>query len=363
MDSLPTSRAIIPDMNQHEIVQKTTLLRRDGSLAECGWARHPYFAYRRDYVKGPLWLRLKEWDYYAILDERAGFWCALTYSDLGYAGLFAVAYVDLTLGKAVQCDSIRLLSRHRSGLGTSSTDDGSSTYCDKDGKLTLTFIRRGDLRHIIFNAPDLVLPDGRRGLLGDFSLYQNREKESINIASSWAEDRKAFYLNEKVVGMRAVDGFIRRGGHKSDLSQDGALAILDWGRGRWTRENTWYWASATGVRDGKVLGLNLGYGFSDRSSATENAFFIDDRLVKLDQVTFEYGSDLMKDWRMKDDDGRLDLVFTPCTPRTSRFNALVILSDQKQYFGTFSGTLIDDDGSPVHLDGLCGFAEIVHNKW
>ena len=191
-------------MNQHEIVQKTTLLRRDGSLAECGWARHPYFAYRRDYVKGPLWLRLKEWDYYAILDERAGFWCALTYSDLGYAGLFAVAYVDLTLGKAVQCDSIRLLSRHRSGLGTSSTDDGSSTYCDKDGKLTLTFIRRGDLRHIIFNAPDLVLPDGRRGLLGDFSLYQNREKESINIASSWAEDRKAFYLNEKVVGMVEV---------------------------------------------------------------------------------------------------------------------------------------------------------------
>ena len=211
-----SSRAIIPDMNQHEIVQKTTLLRRDGSLAECGWARHPYFAYRRNYVKGPLWLRLKEWDYYAILDEKAGFWCALTYSDLGYAGLFAVAYVDLTLGKAVQCDSIRLLSRHHSGLGTSSTDDGSSTYCDKDGKLTLTFIRRGDLRHIIFNAPDLVLPDGRRGLLGDFSLYQNREKESINIASSWAEDRKAFYLNEKVVGMRAVDGFIRRGHSGND---------------------------------------------------------------------------------------------------------------------------------------------------
>ena len=66
---------------------------------------------------------------------------------------------------------------------------------------------------------------------------------------------------------------------------------------------------------------------------------------------------------MKDAEGRLDLVFTPCTPRTSRFNALVILSDQKQYFGTFSGTLIDDDGSAVHLDGLCGFAEIVHNKW
>ena len=92
-------------MNQHEIVQKTTLLRRDGSLAECGWARHPYFAYRRDYVKGPLWLRLKEWDYYAILDEKAGFWCALTYSDLGYAGLFAVAYVDLTLGNATRSAS------------------------------------------------------------------------------------------------------------------------------------------------------------------------------------------------------------------------------------------------------------------
>lgn len=46
------------------------------------------------------------------------------------------------------------------------------------------------------------------------------------------------------------------------------------GKGVWTYDNTWYWGTGSGWHDGgDPFGFNLGYGFSDHSSASENMVF------------------------------------------------------------------------------------------
>ena len=48
------------------------------------------------------------------------------------------------------------------------------------------------------------------------------------------------------------------------------FGTLDWGRGVWTYDNTWYWGSGNADINGNSFGFNIGYGFGNTSAATEN---------------------------------------------------------------------------------------------
>ena len=67
--------------------------------------------------------------------------------------------------------------------------------------------------------------------------------------------------------------------------------------------------------------------------------------------------------RMTAAEGRLDLSFTPEIDRCDYLDFKVIISDQHQVFGTFSGTVRLDDGTLFEIEGLRGFAEAVHNMY
>ena len=154
------------------------------------------------------------------------------------------------------------------------------------------------------------------------------------------------------------------GGKHYVLQPERDLAVLDWGRGVWTYNNTWYWASASGYLDGVAFGFNLGYGFSDRSPATENLLLYDGKAHKLEQVEFHFDrSDWLKPWRVSSNDQRLALTFRPAVDRNSQLNLLAIASEQHQVFGYFSGQAVLDDGSVLQLQDFPGFAEEVRNRW
>ena len=59
----------------------------------------------------------------------------------------------------------------------------------------------------------------------------------------------------------------------------------------------------------------------------------------------------------------MNLVFKPYLDRFDKISLLVLVSDQHQVFGTFSGSVILDDGSKLDLNDIHGFAEMVHNRW
>lgn len=345
---------------QHEITKAIPLLDKKGHITEEGWARKPLWQYARKDIKASR-LAIKEWDYYALTNQKQGYAITATFSDLGYAALFAISYIDFTKKACVQKDAIKLLPLGKLGLSPTSTEDNQVSWANRD--LRFAFIKQGDKRHLMFACPSLELPDGRVGLDVNVTLTQKPAMESINIATSWEENRKAFYLNEKVNCM-SVEGTIRRGLDKESMLLGESWAVLDWGRGRWTYQNRWFWGSASGLLENVPFGFNLGYGFSDRTPASENALFYDGVIHKLDEITFHIPQEgYLLPWKVTSSDNRLNLDFEPVVDRSSTTNFLLIKSRQHQVFGYFSGVVVLDDKTELTLSQFPGFAEDVYNRW
>ena len=146
------------------------------------------------------------------------------------------------------------------------------------------------------------------------------------------------------------------------------FAVLDWGRGVWTYDNTWYWGSASGLVDNHPFGFNIGYGFGDTSAASENVILFDGKIHKLSRVMFNIPmkngkEDYISPWTFTSDDGRFEMQFIPVMDRASKTDLGVICSDQHQVFGRFNGKVILDDRNELLIQNLTGFAEKVHNNW
>lgn len=159
-------------------------------------------------------------------------------------------------------------------------------------------------------------------------------------------------------------GEVRLGERDYAFAPASSFGGLDWGRGNWTYANRWYWGSASGLHAGAPFGFNIGYGFSDRTPASENMLFYKNRAHKLGDLTFEFDSgDYMRPWRFRDEEGRFELDMQPLVDRKSATDFLLIKSIQHQVFGSFSGFVVLDDGLRLDVDGLLGFAEDVLNRW
>jgi len=346
---------------QTEINKEMNLLNKEGKLNCEGWARHPFWIYDRKAIKAGNW-RIKEWDYYALTSIKQEWTIAVTVSDLGYAAMFAISFIDLKKKTSVQADAIKFFSNGKIGLSSDSKKPSYLTWFNND--LRISFIKKGEKRNLLFASPSLVLPDGRVGMEVNAELTQPKEMETMNIATSWKKNRKAFYLNEKVNCMNA-SGTVKFGKDFEQFEENDVWGTLDWGRGRWTYKNRWYWASSSGILDGVKFGFNLGYGFSDRSSATENVIFYDGKIHKLEDVDFGIPKNgyLEDSWHFTSNNGRLDLFFTPIVNRNSNTDFKIIKSKQNQVFGKYTGNLILDDGKQLHIENFPGFAEDVYNKW
>lgn len=345
--------------NQTEITRATTLHDDRGYLTTEGWARFPYWKYDRNRVHAS-WFRIKEWDYYYVLSPDLKRGVSITFSDLGYIGLMALCWLDFENNSYTQVDDLVPLTRGKLGL-VADPDQGSIHF--KSSKLELSEEVKDGKRTLRFSSPVLETKRGEKGISGSLVLTQPSDLESINIATSWAENRKAFYYNRKINCMPA-EGDVTVGSQVYRFSNDRDSGTIDWGRGNWTYRNRWYWSSCSGKLNGNPFGFNLGYGFSDRTPASENAVFYKNKLHKLAEVEFHFDTrDYMLPWTFTSSDGRLDLSFEPCLDRASRTNFLVLKSVQHQVFGYFSGKIILDDGEVLRLDRFLGFAEDVLNWW
>jgi hypothetical protein len=102
----------------------------------------------------------------------------------------------------------------------------------------------------------------------------------------------------------------------------------------------------------------VGYNGADSSLGTENAFFLNGRIHKLDQVTFHLTpADWMAPWRFASNDNRLEMTFHPFQERVERNRMLFHSINRRQIFGSFSGKVILDDGTPLLFHDLAGVAE------
>lgn len=371
-----------PTNRENEITELRPLLSEDGTISSQGWARHPYWQYSRGEIAAP-WYRIKEWDYYYVISPELKRGITFTISDLGYAGLIALCWVDFEKEEVYQLDTISWFPKGRMfnpepAAGEGAKDGGRSSRAAGDDRtfspdtgvvsfsnddISLSFEAGDGQRRIRVNAPGMKFPDGSKGLEGELVLNQPPELESMNIATSWKENRKRFYYNRKINNMSA-SGTIRAGRRSYFFRDQDSMGGLDWGRGAWTYKNRWFWASMSGRLEGTPFGFNLGYGFTDRSPASENMLFYDGKAHKLGEVTFQFDSEsYYRPWTIGSSDGRLELAFTPSVDRNSNTNFLIIRSIQHQVFGYFSGKAVLDNGEQLTFRDMPGFAEDVYNRW
>ena len=340
-------------MEQH-LLSPGLLLDEDGNLKEAGYAFDLVKEYHRKDIKASGF-RIKEWDYYYIGDHKRAI--ALTIDDNSYMDLFCVTLFDYEKKTYVEKSYMHAFSMGKRNLPESSKE-GDTVYQDKN--VDVHFVHEGDIRHLFGTVKDV---EKGFDLKFDLKLAQTTDKSMV-IATPFLK-KKHFYYNQKINNLKA-DGFFEYRGERVVFSS--AYGVLDWGRGVWTRKNTWYWASLNDYQDGHTIGFNLGYGFGDTSKASENMFFFDEEAYKLDDVKFEIPQDekgeylYEKDWKFTSSDGSIDLTFHPLIVRKGGANAVIIKSIQRQVFGLYSGTI--KAGEKVfELHDLLGFAERVYNCW
>ena len=337
----------------HEIACVQPLLDESGNLREPGWSRRMVQNYVRADIKAPKF-RIKEWDYYLVLGQ--GFAGAFTISDDGYIGLQSVSL--LTFGDEPWEHTETVLNAFPLGKLKlpENSSSGTTSYADK--RLQMMFVPDEGARHIICNFDNFC--EGKP-LKADIVLAQP-DMDTMVIATPWDKDRH-FYYNQKINCMRA-SGWIEFDGLRYEFDPATDFGTLDWGRGVWTYDNTWYWGSGNADVDGHAFGFNIGYGFGNTSAASENVIFWDGVAHKLDDVTFHIPETSWYDpWTFTSSDGRFEMSFVPVLDRAANLDFKVIVSDQHQVFGRLSGTAVLDDGTKVEIKDVMCFAEKVHNRY
>ena len=343
---------------RNQLLQRGNLLDEKGSLTEAGYATSLVKEYQRKEIKASSF-RIKEWDYYLIHNEDFGI--ALTLADNAYMGLIGASFLDFKNGTEKTTNIITPFPMGRMKMPESSV---MGDVCYRNKRVEVAFKNNGKERHLILKMKRFHKD---KDFFADVTLVERPEMDSMVIATPFPNKKKAFYYNQKIIGMQ-VSGCVIIG-EKTYSFGKSSQGLLDWGRGVWTYDNVWYWGAGQGQVDGKAVGFNLGYGFGDTKNATENMIFYEGKAHKFDEIEFvipkdEHGQeDYLKPWKFVSSDHRFDMDFVPILDRKSKTSLGIILSDQHQVFGRFSGKAVLDDGTELNLTNFLGFAEKVHNKW
>ncbi len=340
-------------MRNHEITAQGMLLDQNGALTEPGWARSQLLQYKRSMIHAPSF-RIKEWDYYLVLSD--GFAGAFTISDDGYIGLQSVSL--LVFGDQPWEHTQTVLKPFPLGKLKLPEDSssGSTEYADK--RLQMRFSLEDGTRRIRCHFEDFFQG---KPFDCDISLAQP-PMDTMVIATPWNR-KHAFYYNQKINCMRA-SGWMQFDGRRYEFNPGTDFGTLDWGRGVWTYDNTWYWGSGNCDLNGKAFGFNIGYGFGDTSAASENILFYDGTAHKLDDIVFHIPEDsYLKPWTFTSSDGRFEMDFVPVLDRAAKLDFKLLVSDQHQVFGRMTGKAVLDDGTVIEVRDMMCFAEKVHNRY
>jgi hypothetical protein len=190
----------------------------------------------------------------------------------------------------------------------------------------------------------LALPDGRlfegERLDGELSF---EEGPGVEVVSGHG---RSYIWTRKQAGIR-VTGAVRAGGNAFKI--DGPLGFIDDSAGYHARHTTWRWSAGIGrLRDGRAVAWNLVDGVHDAPTASERTVWVDG--VPGEVEALEFAADLSSVGGLR---------FSEWSAREDHTNRLLIRSDYRQPFGSFSGEL----PGGLELDSGYGVMEWHDVRW
>jgi hypothetical protein len=337
---------------QHEIIDAHDLLRSDGSLAECGWARKPLLRYNREQIHYPP-KRFKEWHYFFCGDETFGIGFSL--ANIGPLHTFSLSFIDFK--NKTQINNSSICSAKDSVMVMPEDSYGSLRFKGDTAECRIT----GGGEQILVNAEWKRFKD-TAPLIINLTLYLPAG-DTLYHCFPFTEKKGQFFYAHKMANIR-LGGDFSLGDLRYTFNPERAFAVQDWGRGVWPKKTHAYWGGGNGLAEGKPFSFNIGYDyrFSDTSAATENALFYDGTIHKIAEVAFgvdENRAEWLEPWSFSSPDGRFEMKMEPLMDRHTEGP----LGPSHQVFGYYSGVVTLDSGRKLSLRNIFGFAEKNVYRW
>ena len=338
---------------QNEITEPSNLFNNDGSLVQRGWAREPILRYNKESI-GKGWLRIKEWDHYSILNKDFGF--QLTIGDIGYLTQMSYVWLDFNERRRDGKGLFKFFTKSKL-LPLSSLEDSKIIFPTKKFKASIK--KEGTKR--ILSIDDSKFQE--RGLKGNIILKDDPKMDNTVVVIGYKEDPRLFYYNHKINYMPAK-GSLYLGEKEFSFEPENSFGLMDWGRGIWPYKTHWLWGSACGIVNEVPVAFNIGYGFGDLSTHTENIIFYDGKAYKIDEVIFHRENrDPAKPWKFSSNDNRFNMVLTPLIPHKEKINFGLIYMNSSLLHGLYNGDIVLDNGEKIHIENMLGHAEDIYWRW
>ncbi len=335
--------------SEKEIIAPVNLCTDKGDLnRDCiGWSRKALINCN---LSG-RWPRKKKWNYWYTMNDECLF--SATISSLDYAGMVFVYFLDLKTMKFIEKNITVPFAK-----GCNIPVNVNETVTFKSSGMDVSFLDENGSTHMIVKSEDF----GGYTLEADILVAAPTGNETLNVVIPW--NSKTFQFTSKQAAL-PTSGSLRVGDYKYSFKPDSTFSGLDFGRGIWPRRISWNWGTASGMVNGRRIGLNLGAKWTDGTGMTENALYVDGKLTKISEdVAYEYDlKNIMNPWKLKTASDSVNLVFTPLYERIANTNLVLVKSEMHQMIGYFTGNITTADGEKIEIDHLNGCAEEHNTLW
>jgi len=362
-----------PEIPQTRLQSVSLLLNNNGTPEEYGYMTLPLKVFNEEKLLPWQKLRLKKWDHFDVITDR--FIVSVSIADVFYIGEARLDYYDFatkahkSFKKTFLFNQIPPLS-HASYRFTGESDadnlvvEGSDLTLrieNKPGKDSAKY----HSRHIFVNCDSIDLKL-------DFKMTPTPQQEAMVAVIPLTEEKQHFFYTIKMPNIES-EGKIKVASDEHTITKENAGGFIDWGRGVWTYNTFWVFARAQGfLENGKRISLNFasGYGEKEANGATEDSFFIDDVMFKLNTVQPEFDeNNLMNPWKFKtvatlqNNFKECEITFTPHYRDRKALNLFVLKSEMRTTYGQYTGWVTDHNNEKYTFENLNGFAEIYKGKW
>jgi hypothetical protein len=334
--------------DERELTRAVDLCLPDGRLnhGAVGWSRHPLHRCNLPESLG----RKKRWNYWCITDGDVLF--SVTVADIDLAQLAFVYVYDI----ATKQFGEKTVVAAAGSVPMPETPAGEVVFGHDEMRVAMT--DEGSATRIRVDCADF---NGAR-LRADVLIERPDGHETLNVVIPWDDEQFQFTSKQNTL---PVSGELRWG-ERSYALDTAAYSCLDFGRGVWPHETRWNWGAASGEQDGRLVGLNLGGGWTDGTGMTENAICVDGRLTKISEdLRFDYlHDDLMAPWRVSTAvTGCVDLHFNPLYERIAKGGNDAYFSEVHQLFGHYDGSVTPDGGEAIAIRQMFGWIESHDARW
>lgn len=335
---------------ERELMNPVLLCDAKGQLnpEAIGFARRPFI--QSNLTKN--FMRKKKWNYWSVFGEEILFSTMISHLDY-----VAVCFVYL-----LNYDTQRFFEKQiiiPTGRGVKMPENVLEDVVLNHHQMKIQLLYAEDETTLSVQIQDF---DGET-LHAELDIYHPPEDESLNVVVPTNRNIFQFTAKHHIL---PTTGFVKLGDKEYSFNADYSFAILDYGRGIPPRKTQSNWAMASQRLGHRRIGLNFGGQWTDGTGMTENAIFIEGKMIKIhEDVIFSQNiNDCKQPWTIQSKfSDYVNLTFTPFFTRTTKTNIRLFHSEVQQLVGYFDGYIHLPEHPPLHIRQMLGCVDEQIAKW